>query len=194
MIKGGFQGLDISGVDLTAQSPTLPGAYAACEAAGGKPVRVLTAKGQVTCSIEVYSSNYLLAGVTGEGKILSIVVDGDDGIQVSETEIPSGEEQYTLGSSVDITSNTTSDPYIVPSDGFVRLRNTSANPTANMYTIEMKGSSGAFSLETLPAGSGSYYTVSTFVKKGCKVYYQKSGGSETETGVLQVQFLPLIES
>lgn len=45
MVKGGFQGLDITGVDLTAQSPTLPGAYAACAGADGKPIRVQTADG-----------------------------------------------------------------------------------------------------------------------------------------------------
>lgn len=171
MIKGGFQGLDISGVDLTAETPTLPGAYEACEAAGGKPVRVLTAKGQVTCSIEMYSSNYLLAGVTGDGKILSIVVDGNDAIQVSETEIPSGggggggsSENVALKDFVDLSAYSEAQPFTAPNDGILRVSTTGI---INSDTgVEAKIPTGWAILIKFITNTNDNHFNSVFIRKG----------------------------
>ena len=171
MIKGGFQGLDISGVDLTAQSPTLPGAYAACAAADGKTVLVLTAAGAVQCSVKKVSTNYVLAGITGDGKILSITIGSTDGISVSENVVPSA-ETTGFGSGADIASYTSStDPYIVPSDGYITLK--------YGITVETAGSTklcgripggGSVVMTSLKTEGQEQVTQGIFVRKGMPVY------------------------
>ncbi len=182
MIKGGFQGLDISGVDLTAQSPTLPGAYEACEAAGGKPVRVLTSKGQVTCSIELYSSNYLLAGVTGDGKILSIVVDGNDAIQVSEKVAETEATKITVigrgNTEVDLLDYSDSNPYIAEHDGVVILsyNNGISGEAGDNLKVYIKGIPAS---PSKPLGvlyfNSTEAVASATVKKGMAIYGVKTG-------------------
>lgn len=177
MVKGGFQGLDISGVDLTAQSPTLPGAYAACDGADGKPIRVQTADGQVECSVKKVSTNYVLAGITGEGKILSIVVSGTDGIDVSESEIPSGAEpDYKVGTAVDISNTTIATAFTVPKDGLITGYVASGQtPAANGFIhANNGGTTGAQTiLFTIPKDFKA--RMSTFVKKGCKIWVENGG-------------------
>lgn len=181
MIKGGFQGLDISGVDLTAQSPTLPGGYAACAAADGKPIRVLTAAGAVQCSVKKVSTNYVLAGITGDGKILSITVGSTDGISVSET-TPAAEVSGNLliGSTVDITGATTSEPFTVPDDGYVRavISNSDSALDDNILEVVIKAKSGgvqAISRVIGPPAEGQLTNEDcAFVKKGTKIYMYRS--------------------
>jgi len=174
MIKGGFQGLDISGVDLTAQSPTLPGGYAACQAADGKTVLVLTAAGAVQCSVKKVSTNYVLAGITGDGKILSIKIGSTDGISVSETE--PGEVDITGGSTspVSLTPENASvaHPYIVPDDGYIRIENTSTSADATTaVAIPYPDRSNALPLFwNIPAGAGARARREAFfVKKGTPI-------------------------
>ena len=174
MIKGGFQGLDISGVDLTAQSPTLPGGYAACQAADGKTVLVLTAAGAVQCSVKKASTNYVLAGITGDGKILSITIGSTDGISVSETVVPSGtESEEYFDEPVIIGTATSSDPYIADYDGIVILRKTASGTSESQPEIKAKiGASHALTagVLALPIDAPAYYFVSCFVKKGSILY------------------------
>ena len=170
MIKGGFQGLDISGVDLTAQSPTLPGGYAACQAADGKTVLVLTAAGVVQCSVKKVSTNYVLAGITGDGKILSITIGSTDGISVSEMTPANAEEpEESLDGAVNISSATSSEPYITQYDGIVRLAKSSSATLSNSVELICKGGAAhdvIISLASLPVDTltGTKYTC--FVKKG----------------------------
>lgn len=183
MIKGGFQGLDISGVDLTAQSPTLPGAYAACAAADGKPIRVLTADGAVQCSVKKVSTNYVLAGITGDGKILSITIGSTDGISVSETEIPSEEEPALyLDSAVNVSSATLSDPYTAEYDGIILLgKNSSTTLTSTPFVSALAGTDTVTTAEILsfdPQSSSSEKR-SCFVKKGTTFY-----GNNIASGVV----------
>lgn len=124
MVKGGFQGLDISGVDLTAQSPTLPGAYAACAGADGKPIRVQTVDGQVECSVKKVSTDYVLAGITGDGKILSIVVSSTDGITVTDTVPGGGSDEVAIQNYTDISTYTESTPFTAPNDGILKVTTT----------------------------------------------------------------------
>lgn len=197
MIKGGFQGLDISGVDLTAQSPSLPGAYAACAAADGKPIRVLTADGAVQCSVKKVSTNYVLAGVTGDGKILSITVGSTDGISVSETEIPSGEEANFFpdyGNKVDLTTYSNTNRYTVPCDGYVYCITGSSNNSAGdeaRIGIQTKDGSGTrFIFIYARYTSAGDTTSALFVKKGAQLYGNTSG---TGTGTKLASFVPLLE-
>ena len=196
MIKGGFQGLDISGVDLTAQSPTLPGAYAACAAADGKTVLVLTAAGAVQCSVKKVSTNYVLAGITGDGKILSITIGSTDGISVSETEIPSGTEPDFImdnANGVDLTEYNNSNRYTAPCDGYIKRLVTKDNNTSADYvscTIFAKQASAlaAITLRQYYSEFGESASL-VFVKKGFKMYGTKTG---TGTGIKSVLFLPLV--
>lgn len=174
MIKGGFQGLDISGVDLTAQSPTLPGGYATCQAADGKTVLVLTAAGAVQCSIKKVSTNYVLAGITGDGKILSITIGSTDGITVMES-VP-GEVDITGGSTspVSLTAEnaTVANPYIVPNDGYIRIENTTTSVDATTaVAIPYPDRSNALPLFwDIPAGTSSRARREAFfVKKGTPI-------------------------
>lgn len=176
MVKGGFQGLDISGVDLTAQSPTLPGAYAACAGAEGKTVLVLTAAGAVQCSVKKVSTNYVLAGITGDGKILSITIGNTDGISVSEAAIPSAEEpENYLDAAIDISNATSLSPYTTEYDGLIRIEyDLTAQTTLGVEcSVTVKGgpthSTGVRLLRLLegsPAGASNV----VFVKKGTMVY------------------------
>lgn len=174
MIKGGFQGLDICGVDLTAQSPTLPGAYAACQAAAGKTVLVLTAAGAVQCSVKKVSTNYVLAGITGDGKILSITIGSTDGISVSETTPGGGDIAggSTSPVSLDTSNASVANPYIVPDDGYIRIENTSTsvdNTTA--VAIPYPDRSNALPLFwEIPAGTSSRARREAFfVRKGTPI-------------------------
>lgn len=190
MIKGGFQGLDISGVDLTAQSPTLPGGYATCQAAEGKTVLVLTATGAVQCSVKKVSTNYVLAGITGDGKILSITIGSTDGISVSETEIPSGNEpEVLLEQYITVSAVSESDPYTTQYDGILRLRYTgsdSLSSAPNAIILISRGARQASAvLLELPAGTSDGPKIaSCFLKKGSRIY-----GSNIVTGVT-LQFYP----
>lgn len=180
MIKGGFQGLDISGVDLTAQSPTLPGGYAACAAADGKPIRVLTAAGAVQCSVKKVSTNYVLAGITGDGKILSITIGSTDGISVSEVEIPDEEADEYLDSFVNINSATSAEPYTAPYDGIVKLLKNTADTLDNPILLTVRvgqtqsGTSNILRID--PAAPAGTY-VSCFVKKGTILFCTNIVGS-----------------
>ena len=175
MIKGGFQGLDISGVDLTAQSPTLPGGYAACAAADGKTVLVLTAAGAVQCSVKKVSTNYVLAGITGDGKILSITIGSTDGISVSESVPGEISGNIKAGSETEITNASTSDPFIVPADGYITLRKNSEDPAGSTLTLDiLRKTSGVSAIASLygapDAASGQAFIYArTFVKKGSVV-------------------------
>ena len=188
MIKGGFQGLDISGVDLTAQSPTLPGGYTVCQAADGKTVLVLTAAGAVQCSVKKVSTNYVLAGITGDGKILSITIGSTDGISVSET-TPAAETSgnVKIGSSTTISNATTADPFVVPQDGYIRVHiSSTASASASSYiSARIAPTTGGY--ETIakvigpPAEGQSFNESYAFVKKGSIVdidrYPGFTGGS-----------------
>lgn len=177
MIKGGFQGLDISGVDLTAQSPSLPGAYAACAAADGKPIRVLTADGAVQCSVKKVSTNYVLAGITGDGKILSITVGSTDGISVSEN-VPGTQADYTFTETdkVDITGASEYDTaYVAPCDGYAVLKysNDVAEGSTSIKLFRPAGQDDT-TLIRIYANS-SFQFNSVFVKKGMRIGVSKSG-------------------
>lgn len=174
MIKGGFQGLDISGVDLTAQSPKLPGGYAACQAAAGKTVLVLTAAGAVQCSVKKVNTNYVLAGITGDGKILSITIGSTDGIAVTET-VPGGGDiagGSTSPVSLDPKNASVATPYIVPDDGYIRIENTTSSvDTTTAVAIPFPDRSNALPLFwDIPAGtSGRARREAFFVKKGTPI-------------------------
>lgn len=171
MIKGGFQGLDISGVDLTAQSPTLPGAYEACAAGNGKTILVLTADGAVQCSFKKVSNTFVLAGITGDGKILSITVTSTDGITVSESE-PGDEGGVYLDNGVDFSTATSGEPYVTQYDGIIRLRRTGTGELLTSPSVQIKvGSSlNSNTLIAIPTDAVSGYTNACFVKKGSYIY------------------------
>lgn len=196
MIKGGFQGLDISGLDLTAQSPTLPGGYAACAAADGKPIRVLTADGAVQCSVKKVSTNYVLAGITGDGKILSITIGSTDGITVAETEIPGDEEpNYRLGKQVQLNDYTSSNKFTCPADGVVLLKNNSNTETTSAYRIDVAylssmGSETYGAVLIMPSGVTSVYVASIPVRKGQKIYMTKVTPAAEEEGTPRGYFMP----
>ena len=180
MIKGGFQGLDISGVDLTAQSPTLPGGYAACQAAEGKTVLVLTAAGAVQCSVKKVSTNYVLAGITGDGKILSITIGSTDGISVSEN-VPGDESVDHLDASVDILNATSSAKFTVPADGYVKVEVESSVTLTKMFRFMTQYSTSpgvapnAFTdLVFLNNGASGPVSELVFVRKGMKVWCSSS--------------------
>ena len=181
MVKGGFQGLDISGVDLTAQSPTLPGAYATCAGADGKPIRVQTADGQVECSVKKVSTNYVLAGITGDGKILSITIGSTDGISVNETVPGEATEEY-LDVAIDLSTVTYSNPYTAEYDGIILLgKNSSTAITSTPFVSAKVGSSLSATAEILsfdPQSSSSEKR-SCFVKKGTIFY-----GNNIASGVV----------
>lgn len=189
MVKGGFQGLDITGVDLTAQSPTLPGAYATCAGADGKPIRVQTADGQVECSVKKVSTNYVLAGITGDGKILSITIGSTDGISVSET-TPAAETSGELkaGSFVNITNATLAEPFVAPADGYVNITIDSTMETTNTSSISAMiplSKNGGKTIATVfgPPAEGEYTkSAYAFVKKGTRVYLQRSQSFTGGTG------------
>lgn len=196
MVKGGFQGLDISGVDLTAQSPTLPGAYATCAGADGKPIRVQTADGQVECSIKKVSTNYVLAGVTGDGKILSITIGSTDGISVSETTPASATSgNLKIGSSTNISNATAAVPFVVPHDGYIRVFiSSSASASANSYiSARIAPTTGGY--ETIvkvigpPAEGQSFNESYAFVKKGSIVDIDRYPGFTGGSGY----YRPLVE-
>lgn len=182
MIKGGFQGLDISGVDLTAQSPTLPGGYATCQAADGKTIRVLTADGVVQCSIKKVSANYVLAGITGDGKILSITIGSTDGISVSETTPGTAEEtEKYLDAAVQISSATSSTPYITEYDGIIRLAISTTTSSSDVAAVNIKTGAthaGVTSLFSLPLSASKGERVSCFVKKGSIIYCSNINGTD----------------
>lgn len=171
MVKGGFQGLDITGVDLTAQSPTLPGAYATCAGADGKPIRVQTADGQVECSVKKVSTNYVLAGITGDGKILSITIGSTDGISVVEN-VP-GVEPEVFPNSRSIASATESEPYIAEYDGIVKLQKINTATSSEAQTVSFRSGSthaGKVLLLSLPGDAARNSVASCFVKKGTILY------------------------
>lgn len=178
MVKGGFQGLDISGVDLTAQSPTLPGAYAACAGADGKPIRVQTADGQVECSVKKVSTNYVLAGITGDGKILSITIGSTDGISVSKS-VPGTDTNYTFSDTnkVDLTNATGYDSaYVAPCDGYAVLKYEST-VTEGSTSIKLFRPSGHedTTLIRIYANGSTFQFDTVFIKKGMRVGLGFSG-------------------
>lgn len=64
----------------------------------------------------------MLAGVTGDGKIISITIGSTDVISVSESTIPSGvEPDKYLDVAIDISNATSSTPYTTEYDGIIRL-------------------------------------------------------------------------
>lgn len=172
MVKGGFQGLDITGVDLTAQSPTLPGAYATCAGADGKPIRVQTAGGIVECSVKKVSTNYVLAGITGDGKILSITIGSTDGISVNES-VPGEEPEEYLDNGVNIASYTSSSPYTVGYDGLVTVVKSSTGDLSANFALGAKVGSThqyAVTLLNILANAPANTAVVCFVKKGTIIY------------------------
>lgn len=168
MIKGGFQGLDISGVDLTAQSPTLPGGYAACQAADGKTVLVLTPSGAVQCSVKKVSTNYVLAGITGDGKILSITIGSTDGISVSETTIPSGgggeEADVVFQNYTDISTYTESTPFTAPNDGILKVTTLDSITAETGFKIKTPG--GFSTMINFLGGTYNGNNNAVFIRKG----------------------------
>lgn len=166
MIKGGFQGLDISGVDLTAQSPTLPGGYAACQAAAGKTVLVLTAASAVQCSVKKVSTNYVLAGITGDGKILSITIGSTDGIRVTET-VPGGGggcEEVAFQNYTDISTYTESAPFTAPNDGILKV--TTLDSITAETGFKIKTPAGFSTMINFLGGTYSGNNNSVFIRKG----------------------------
>lgn len=181
MIKGGFQGLDISGVDLTAQSPTLPGAYEACAAGNGKTILVLTADGAVQCSFKKVSTTFVLAGITGDGKILSITVTSTDGITVSESEPSEGSALKPSAEPITIGSGG-GNKMTLTQDGYAVLEVSSDTTTTSFIAIAAEG----MMVCRLPSGTAGPITQTVFLKKGMSIYSNGTGDGIT------AKFYPLV--
>ena len=193
MIKGGFQGLDISGVDLTAQSPTLPGGYAACQAAEGKTVLVLTAAGAVQCSVKKVSTNYVLAGITGDGKILSITIGSTDGISVSENVPGEVGGNHYLDAVVSILDNTDLSKFTVPADGYAKCTisaNTTLTGSLKIVTNCTTNPGGEINSNTnlisIPSGTAGEVINTVFVKKGMKLWCIHSDDAGINVGYYKI--------
>ena len=82
-------------------------------------------------------------------------------------------ESNALGSYVDVSSATSSDPYTFPNDGYLTA---SANGTSAFIQTKLVGSNGNI-VDFYVAGASAINVISTYVKKGMKFYVSNKNGT-----------------
>lgn len=182
-LKGGFQSIDISTADLTASTLKVDGLSSACAGSNDKPVRIKMPDGiEYYGSLKPTTGGFEISFIGAESEVVRISVDDtDDTFTIKE----SGEvvENITGGTETPVTlttDNGVANPYIAPSDGYVRIENTSTSvDTTTAVTIPFSDRSNALPLFwSIPAGTSSKARREAFfVKRGTPIAIASKAGT-----------------